>query len=155
MQGISGSARISRRGLLVASAGFAGTSVYGASTAAAEPLDEEIALIQQLTGKLAVESDRVRLAMPKTFPNGYTVPLAFNIAKAATDAGQVTDVRVLAPKNPIVDVSTFHFAAGSLARVSTRIRLAEPQFVVVAAECKDGEILMAKTWVDVSSNGCE
>ena len=38
--------------------------------------------------------------------------------------------------------------------VSTRIRLAEPQFVLAFAELNDGTLLMTKTWVEVATNGC-
>jgi sulfur-oxidizing protein SoxY len=67
----------------------------------------------------------------------------------------VRQVRVLAPRNPIIEVVSFHFVQNrSDARVSTRIRLAEPQFVIAVAEMNDGTFLMAKTWVAVASNGC-
>jgi sulfur-oxidizing protein SoxY len=39
--------------------------------------------------------------------------------------------------------------------VSTRIRLAEPQYVLALAEMNDGALLMAKTWVEVATNGCK
>ena len=39
-------------------------------------------------------------------------------------------------------------------RVSTRIRLAEPQNVLAVAEMNDGALLMTRTWVEVATNGC-
>jgi sulfur-oxidizing protein SoxY len=42
----------------------------------------------------------------------------------------------------------------SIARISTRIRLAGPQFVVAVAEMHDGTLLMAKSFVEVATNGC-
>jgi sulfur-oxidizing protein SoxY len=111
--------------------------------------------VKQLTGKEAVESERVRLAMPREFPTGYTVPLALAIDSPMTEADHVRHVRVLAPRNPIVEVMSFHFVPyRSEARVSTRIRLAEPQFVLAVAEMNDGACLMGKTWVAVATNGC-
>lgn len=113
-------------------------------------------LVERLTGKTPTPSDRVRLTMPKTFPNGYTVPLAFDVDSPMTDADHVRYVRVLAPKNPLIEVATFYFTPGrSRANVSTRIRLAKSQFVLAVAEMNDGELLIAKTWVDVASDGCK
>ena len=58
-------------------------------------------------------------------------------------------------RNPIIEVAGFHFIPQrSGARVSTRIRLAKPQYVVAVAEMSDGTLLMTKTWVDVATNGC-
>ena len=112
--------------------------------------------VQQRTGKTPVPSQRVRLFMPKTFPNGYTVPLSFDVDTPMTQADHVVTVQILAPRNPLPNVATFYFIPGrSLARVSTRIRLAEPQFVVALAAMNDGALLMTKAWVDVASDGCE
>jgi sulfur-oxidizing protein SoxY len=38
--------------------------------------------------------------------------------------------------------------------VSTRIRIAEPQYIVAVAEMNDGALLTAKAWVEVATNGC-
>ncbi|WKL28721.1 thiosulfate oxidation carrier protein SoxY (plasmid) [Sinorhizobium meliloti] len=39
-------------------------------------------------------------------------------------------------------------------RVSTRVRLAAPQHVVALAEMSNGNLLTAKAWVAVATNGC-
>ena len=72
-----------------------------------------------------------------------------------TENDHVRSVRVFAPENPITEVARFNFVPqSSVARVSTRIRLAKPQFVVAVAEMNDGRLLTTKSWVDVASNGC-
>ena len=72
-----------------------------------------------------------------------------------TEDDHVRSVRVFAPENPIIEVAGFNFVPQrSVARVSTRIRLAKPQYVVAVAEMNDGALLMTKTWVDVATNGC-
>jgi len=147
---------VSRRGLLLIAGGCAGSALLSPPIASAEADDDSVWLIEQLTGKTPTQSDRVHLVMPRDFPNGYTVPLSLEIDSAMTAADHVKYVRVLAPKNPIVEVAMFYFApARSRARVSTRIRLAEPQFVLAVAEMNDGALLMAKTWVEVATNGCK
>jgi sulfur-oxidizing protein SoxY len=135
------------------------TTVTGLATAAivspAGASDETTELIERLIGKKAIESDRVHLAMPRSFPNGYTVPLTLEIDSPMTEEDHVERVRVLAPGNPLIEVATFHFLAQrSQPRVSTRIRLAKPQHVLAVAEMNDGTLLMAKTWVEVVTNGC-
>jgi sulfur-oxidizing protein SoxY len=64
-------------------------------------------------------------------------------------------LRVVAPRNPLIEVASFHFfPQRSHPRVSTRIRLAESQYVLAVAEMNDGALLMTKTWVEVATNGC-
>jgi sulfur-oxidizing protein SoxY len=135
------------------------TTVTGLATGAilspASASDETTELIERLTGKKAIESDRLHLAMPRSFPNGYTVPLTLEVDSPMTEEDHVKRVRVVAPDNPLIEVATFHFLPQhSQPRVSTRIRLAKPQYVLVVAEMNDGTLLMAKTWVEVATNGC-
>ncbi len=151
-----------KRGRLTRRAVLTGTVVAAALAGPAFPprahadaTDDSVELIKRLTGKTATESDRIRLKMPRIFPNGYTVPLDLKVDTAMTDADHVKSVRVLAPRNPIVEVAAFQFVPQrSEPRISTRIRLAEPQFVIAVAEMNDGALLMAKTWVEVATNGC-
>lgn len=142
---------LTRRGIMMAAAGWASVGLI-ARARAEDDVDE---VIKQLIGRSATESDRVHLTMPQTFPNGYTVPLALQVDSAMTASDHVKQVRVLAPRNPIVEVATFHFVPErSQPQVSTRIRLAEPQFVVAVATMNDDALLMAKAWVEVATNGC-
>ena len=143
--------RAHRRGVLLAVAALAASPV-----ARAGEDGEGEKLIRQITGKTPIESDRVRLLMPKVFPNGYTVPLSLQVESPMTQADHVQSVRVLAPRNPLVEVATFHFTPlRSVAQVSTRVRLAGPQFVLAVAEMNDGALLLARTWVDVATDGCK
>ena len=135
------------------------TTVTGLATAAivspASASDETTELIESLTGKKAIESDRLHLVMPRSFPNGYTVPLTLEVDSPMTEEDHVKRVRVVVPGNPLIEVATFHFLPQrSKPRVSTRIRLAKPQYVLAVAEMNDGTLLMAKTWVEVATNGC-
>jgi sulfur-oxidizing protein SoxY len=117
--------------------------------------EEAVALVKRLTGKTPRESERVHLVMPHSFSNGYTVPLKLAIDSSMTESDHVRHVRVIAPRNPLIEVATFHFVPQrSQPRVSTRIRLAEPQHVLAIAEMNDGTLLLAKAWVEVATNGC-
>jgi sulfur-oxidizing protein SoxY len=117
--------------------------------------DETLELVERLTGKTAMESDRLHLVMPEVFPTGYTVPMDLDVDSPMTKADHVRQIRVFAPENPIIEVVGFNFQPEySVPRLSTRIRLAKPQYVVAVAELSDGTLLMTKTWVDVASDGC-
>jgi sulfur-oxidizing protein SoxY len=145
---------LTRRSLLVAgSAGMAAAVFLSPESARAS--DEAIELIEQLMGGTLAESPRLHLDMPAVFPTGYTVPMTIVVDTPMTEFDHVRQVRVFAPKNPIVEVAGFRFTPlRSVARVSTRIRLAAPQYVVAVAEMNDGAFLMTRTWVDVATNGC-
>jgi sulfur-oxidizing protein SoxY len=150
-------ANFTRRALFTAAAA-AGAGLAGGvfiSQADASDSDDDVAVVKQLTRKTPAGSDRVHLVMPSKFPNGYTVPLSLDIDSPMTEADHVRNVRVFAPRNPLVEVARFHFVPGrSEPRASTRIRLAEPQYVLAVAEMSDGALLMSKTWVEVATNGC-
>jgi sulfur-oxidizing protein SoxY len=147
---------LTRRMLFLAgAAGLANATVVPRVHASDADVDDGVELIKRLTGKTPAASDRLHLVMPRTFPNGYTVPLTIDIDSPMTESDHVQYVRVVAPRNPLIEVATFYFVPQrSLPRVSTRIRLAEPQGVLAFAELSDGTLLMAKTWVDVATNGC-
>ena len=142
----------------VLTAAVAGTTGFASAALASSPPPNGDAadLVKQLTGKTPTASDRLHLVMPQVFPNGYTVPLTLAIDSPMTEADHVRHVSVLAPRNPLVEVATFHFVPQrSEPRVSTRIRLAEPQYVLAVAEMNDGTLLMTETWVEVATNGCK
>ena len=146
------SAGVTRRAMLGATA-LGGIALVLRPVQAAP--DIEVALAEQLFGRTPVLSDRLRLDMPSLFPNGYTVPLALDVDSPMTEADHVRIVHVVAPRNPLIRVASFHFTPRSgRARVSTRIRLAEPQNVIAVAEMSDDSLLMAKAWVEVEVNGC-
>ena len=145
-----------RRTILTAA--VAGSSGFASAALALSlpPNGNAVDLVKRLTGKTPTASDRLHLAMPQVFPNGYTVPLTLTIDSPMTEADHVRHISVLAPRNPLVEVTTFHFVPQrSEPRVSTRIRLAEPQYVLAVAEMNDGTLLMTETWVDVATNGCK
>ena len=144
--------RVTRRALLSAAAL---ASLALAATRTVRAADPDTGLVAEIFGSIPATSDRLRLDMPRRFPNGYTVPLAFEVESPMTEVDYVRSVHVLAPRNPLQRVISFHFTPLSgRARVSTRIRLAEPQNVIAVAEMSDGSLMMQKTWVEVEVNGC-
>ena len=148
--------RLTRRDVLTtASAGSAALASVLLSPPRAFAADEAIDIVERIVGRRAAMSDRVRLAMPAVFQTGSTVPMDIEVDSPMTDGDHVRRIRVFAPLNPIVEVASFHFTPRrSVARISTRIRLAKPQDVVAVSEMNDGALLMNMTWVDVATDGC-
>lgn len=144
---------VTRRTILAAAiAGLAGVAKAATPEADADAIEE----VRRMTGKAATLSQRLHLAMPSHFANGYIVPLTLRIDSEMTDTDHVRKVEVLAPRNPINPVATFYFVPGrSEPVVSTRIRLSEPQDVLAIAEMNDGALLMTRAFVEVATNGCE
>jgi sulfur-oxidizing protein SoxY len=148
---------LTRREVLIAgSVGSAALASALFSPGNARAQDETMELVERLTGQTATVSDRLHLVMPAVFPTGYTVPMDLDMDSPMTEDDHVRRIRVFAPQNPkIIEVASFNFVPQrSIVRVSTRIRLAKPQYVVAVAEMSDGMLLMTKTWVDVATNGC-
>ena len=147
---------LTRRDVLVA--GCAGSTALATTflwPGTVRAQDEAVQLVERLTGQAPTVSDRLHLVMPAVFPTGYTVPMDLDIDSPMTEDDYVKRIRVFAPQNPLLEVASFNFVPRrSIARVSTRIRLAEPQYVVAVAEMSDGTLLMTKTFVDVATNGC-
>ena len=148
---------LTRRDVLMAgSVGSAALAGAFFSPGSARAQDETMELVERLTGQTATVSDRLHLVKPAVFPTGYTVPMDLDMDSPMTEDDHVRRIRVFAPQNPkIIEVASFNFVPQrSIVRVSTRIRLAKPQYVVAVAEMSDGMLLMTKTWVDVATNGC-
>ncbi len=148
---------IKRRAMLRVALGAAGGAV-GGRVSLALPEDDAAAdgkSVERFIGRPAALSSRVHLNMPAVFANGYSVPVTLSVDSPMTEADHVRVVHVLAPKNPIVPAAEFHFTPQSgTALVSTRVRLAQSQYVLAVAEMSDGTLLMARTWVKVDINGC-
>jgi sulfur-oxidizing protein SoxY len=150
---------LTRRELLVAAgAGAFAVAKAGPVSAKASALTaSELEAVQRLLGgRMPQRSSRIRLDMPRSFVNGNTVPLAFEVECPMTAADHVKHVHILAPGNPFPEVASFHFTERSgLGKVSTRIRLeAGDQPVLAVAEMSDGSVVMARTMVEVTIGGC-
>jgi sulfur-oxidizing protein SoxY len=77
-----------REFFLTSVVGFA-TEIMVSPANANEDADDAVALIKRLTGKTPIESDSLHLVMPRSFPNGYTVPLSLDIDSPMTEDDHV------------------------------------------------------------------
>lgn len=145
---------LTRRHMLTGTIGAAALTLSAPKpTQGAEDVSD---FLRRWIGRTATPSDRIRLVMPAEFSTGYTVPMDISVDSPMTKSDYVKSVRVFAPKNPLVEVVQFQFVPErSVARVSTRVRLAAPQDVIALAEMSDGSLLMTKAWVAVATNGCQ
>ena len=130
----------SRRRLLRA-AGAAVAAQALVRPVAAQDAGALAAAVAQFAGGQPVRAGRVKLDIAKLVDNGNTVPLRVTVDSPMTAADHVAEVAVFNEKNPQRDVARFTLGprAGK-ADVSTRIRLATSQKLVVLAKMNDGSV---------------
>ena len=126
-----------RQALKAAGAGV--VALGFASTAHATPDEAANALSKATGGANAMAgSAKVTIKMPEIAENGATVPLTVTVDSPMTDADPVKHIHVFAEGNPNPEVISFNLTpANGKAEVSSRMRLAKTQNVVVAAEVAD------------------
>jgi len=97
----------------------------------------------------------VTLDLPPLSENGNAVELTVRVDSPMTAGDHVRTIHVLSPKNPAPRVATFHLTPrAGRAEVSTRIRLADTQRMVVLAETSTGALLRAEREVIVVLGAC-
>lgn len=98
---------------------------------------------------------KILLDIPEIAENGNTVPFSISMDSPMTPESYVKAMHLLATANPQPGVALFKFTPRSgRAYVSSRMRLARTQDVVVIAELSDGRFVMAKRNVKVTIGGC-
>jgi sulfur-oxidizing protein SoxY len=111
--------------------------------------------IRRVVSPDRVTPGRVTLDVPPLVENGNTVPLAISVDSPMTEADHVKAIHVFAEKNPQPDVATFRLGPrAGVARVATRVRLADTQTVVAIAELSDGSFWSARADVVVTLAAC-
>jgi sulfur-oxidizing protein SoxY len=113
------------------------------------------ALLRELTGGSPVRTGRVVVDTPPLADNGHSVPLRIVVDSPMTATDHVRRIVVLAERNPRPLVATYFLGPHSgRAEISTRIRLADIQEVVAAAELSDGSWWMGGAHVIVTELAC-
>lgn len=98
---------------------------------------------------------KIVLDIPEIAENGNTVPFSLSMDSPMTEANHVRALHVLATGNPQPGIATFRFTPDSgKAAVSSRMRLARTQDVIVIAELSGGNFVMARRPVKVTIGGC-
>jgi len=112
-------------------------------------------VIRKVVGSSRVSKGRVKLDLPPLSENGNTVPLTVSVESPMTPADHVRAIHVFTELNPQPEVVSFRFGPrAGLARVSTRIRLANTQTVTAIGELSDGSFWSASAAVVVTLAAC-
>src|SRR6516165_203315 len=146
---------VSRRSALAMSASVAAAMLLLDSRAiAATDADAATRIVDFSAGKPAV-SGKVTIDLPDIAENGNSVPLSVLVDSPMTPDDHVTEVLVVADRNPRPVVATFHFTpAMARAEAATRIRLAATQTVTAAAKTSKGALFVDSRPVKVTIGGC-
>lgn len=144
-----------RRAFLSTAAAFAAILVLPKPFAAAAT-DAEVAdaLAAILDGREAQEGGIV-LDVPSVAENGAQVPITVSVDSPMSAEDHVRAIHIVATRNPTPGVGSFRLSPRvARAEVTTRIRLAEEQEILVLAELSDGRVLKAAAQIAVSVGGC-
>lgn len=99
------------------------------------------AAIENIFGAREIMEGRVTLKLPPIAENGNSVSLQVTVQSPMTEADHVTRVAVFSPANPLPNVARFTLGPrAGLAKIGTRIRLADTQTVRAIAEMNDGSL---------------
>src|SRR5450432_3299500 len=150
---------LSRRAALVLGsalgAGSAALAMFGWSDGAAAAAKDAADEIAKFTGGKTAEAAKVAIELPEIAENGNSVPLAITVDAPMTADNYVSEVLVVAEGNPRPGVAMFQFSPMSgKAQVSTRMRLAATQNIVVVAKTSGGQFFAGQKLVKVTIGGC-
>jgi sulfur-oxidizing protein SoxY len=113
------------------------------------------AAIRDVTGEAAVKPGKVKLEVPPLVENGNTVPLVVTVDNPMTEADHVKAIYLFNEKNPQPNIANFHLGPrAGVAKVSTRIRLADSQKVTAIAQLSDGSFWSDEVEVIVTLAAC-
>jgi len=122
---------------------------------AQEPVRSIDEALKKVLGDATPAESGITLEIPEIAENGNTVPFTLSVDSPMTEASHVKTVHVFAAGNPQVGVASYSFTpASGKASVSSRMRLARTQDVVVVAALSDGKFLLGKRNVKVTIGGC-
>jgi sulfur-oxidizing protein SoxY len=121
--------------------------------AEASPKDAK-AKLAELTGGAPLKQGRIAIDVPPYTQYGRQVRIAVSVDSPMSADDRVKTLHILAERNTVPEVASYHFGplAGQ-ARVSTRIRVARTQILIVAAEMSDGTFHVGKARCKVARGG--
>ena len=141
-----------RQALKAAGAGVMALSFAGVAHATPEATAEAIAKVGAVSN---ANSDKITINLPELAENAASVTLTVNVDSPMTDADHVKHIHVFAEQNPSPDVVSFNLTpSNGKAEVTTRMRVAKTQNIVVAAVMSDGSIHTNQKEVKVTIGGC-
>jgi sulfur-oxidizing protein SoxY len=117
--------------------------------------DTMAAAIREVVGESAVKPGKVKLEVPPLVENGNTVSLNVAVESPMTAADHVKAIYLFNEKNPQPNIANFHLGPRSgVAKVATRIRLADSQKMIAIAQFSDGSFWSDEVDVIVTLAAC-
>jgi sulfur-oxidizing protein SoxY len=113
------------------------------------------AAIKRAFGERRIQSGRVKIDIPQIAENGNVVPVTIAVESPMTADDYVKRIHLFSEHNPLPDMVEFELGPhNGKARVSTRVRLAKSQNVLVVATLNDDTLWSAQAIVEVTVSGC-
>jgi sulfur-oxidizing protein SoxY len=144
---------LSRRTIITGTtAACAAVALPGVAQATPDAL---AATLKSILGDKLATVGRVKLDIPELAENGNSVPLTITVESPMTASDHVKMIYILSPENPLPDVARFHLGPRSgRAKVSTSVRLATTQRLMVLAVMADGSAWSTDKDVIVTMSAC-
>lgn len=99
--------------------------------------------------KTPIESDQIKLTVPKINSSGGAVPVKFETTLDAKTIALFQDA------NPESAVAVFDVNKYDLKKYEVKIKMGKSGTVMVLVEGTDGKIYMSKVTTEVAAGGCE
>jgi sulfur-oxidizing protein SoxY len=143
-----------RRDVLAGAGALASMMLIAVRPSSATPASMQEA-IRKVVGEAQIRKGRIAMEIPALVENGNVVPLTVAVESPMSAADHVKAIHVFNEKNPQPNVIDIKLGprAGK-ATVSTRIRLADAQKVVVIAQMSDGSFWQESADVIVTLAAC-
>jgi sulfur-oxidizing protein SoxY len=139
--------RLTRRKVVAAG----GTAALIAILAAPKDAKRKLA---ELTGSAPLNEGKIAIDVPPYTQYGKQVRIAVSVDSPMSAGDRVKALHVLAERNTVPEVASYNFGAlAGQARISTRIRVARTQILIVAAEMSDGTFHVGKARCKVARGG--
>ena len=93
-------------------------------------------------------SDKIRIGVARLAENGAVVPV-----KVEADLPGISEIALLATKNPVPLIARFDLTPRVRGFIATRVKLAESSEIVAVVNCQNG-LFAARQAVEVTIGGC-
>ena len=146
--------RFSRRQVL--SFGGAGLLLLAPFGAEASPAKAKERLAQ-LTNGAELQKGRIAIDLPRLTQDGKRTRIRVSVDCPMNDECHVKALHILAERNTVPNVATYHFTPISgFAEITMRNRVAKSQTIIAAAELSDGSVYYTKARCNVArgAGGC-
>ena len=99
--------------------------------------------------KTPIQSDKIKISVPKINSSGGAVPVKFETSLDAKTVALFQDA------NPESAVAVYDVTIYDLKKYEVKIKMGKSGTIMVLVETTDGKIYMAKATTEVAAGGCE